>query len=582
MVSLDPNIKQPPQQTTSTNTTSTPTKIVDPNPWNRDTSSNYDWTTMEGLPTNVTPFESFDFDAYVQQNPWVMNDAGFTGAGQYDPEGENPNPTIRDALYSHYLQRFPDRPSVALPDANINFQPGQYQQRAAAVANYIDPATGSIRADLLGGQYTDPNNIPIEVLAERQALIDQGFDSRGGDLWGTGAAGEFTTGFEKGSVDKYGRLTPRGYMEDEYLNPSLKPGTEFVPEMMQVQEGELLDPNAYRLSPTGAQAAQREAQYTAADAVDKTDAASYNPATVEITPEATVQGQLNELMQQFEGGNVPPWAAPNIRNARQMLASRGMGASSIAGAALIQASLEAATPIAAADAAKYEKALFTNASYQNAARQFNAQSKQQNDQFFASLYTQNRQFNADQKNALERFNAGEANALNQFNARMQDMRERFNVQNRMVIDQSNAEWRRRINTTNTAAQNAANQFNAANLLAISNTAMNNLWQEWRDKADYAFTATENQKARDHQLAVMTLQNEEWFRRLSAQQQAATSASIGNLIGGVLTADSDSIVGDLFGGLFGGDDDDDFSISFDTLTDVNDDLTTAFDSNPDIF
>jgi hypothetical protein len=73
-----------------------------------------------------------------------------------------------------------------------------------------------------------------------------------------------------------------------------------------------------------------------------------------VTEEMTIQGQLNKLTQDFDAGNPPPWAAASMRAATAQLAARGLGASSMAGQAIIQATLEAATPIAAADAKVFE------------------------------------------------------------------------------------------------------------------------------------------------------------------------------------------------------------------------------------
>lgn len=73
-----------------------------------------------------------------------------------------------------------------------------------------------------------------------------------------------------------------------------------------------------------------------------------------VTEDMTVQGQLNKLTKNFDAGNPPPWAAASMRAATAQLAARGLGASSMAGQAIIQATLEAATPIAAADAKVFE------------------------------------------------------------------------------------------------------------------------------------------------------------------------------------------------------------------------------------
>ena len=69
-----------------------------------------------------------------------------------------------------------------------------------------------------------------------------------------------------------------------------------------------------------------------------------------VTEEMTIQGQLNTLLANFDAGKPPPWAAASMRTATAQLAARGLGASSLAGQAIIQATLEAATPLAEFDA----------------------------------------------------------------------------------------------------------------------------------------------------------------------------------------------------------------------------------------
>ena len=52
----------------------------------------------------------------------------------------------------------------------------------------------------------------------------------------------------------------------------------------------------------------------------------------------------------MRGGNTPAWAAGAMRNVTGTMAARGLGASSIAGQALVQAAMESALPVAQADA----------------------------------------------------------------------------------------------------------------------------------------------------------------------------------------------------------------------------------------
>ena len=69
-----------------------------------------------------------------------------------------------------------------------------------------------------------------------------------------------------------------------------------------------------------------------------------------VPAQATIQGQLTELMKSFDDGKTPSWAAGAIRAANAAMAARGLGGSSMAGAAIFQAAMESALPIAAQDA----------------------------------------------------------------------------------------------------------------------------------------------------------------------------------------------------------------------------------------
>ena len=48
-------------------------------------------------------------------------------------------------------------------------------------------------------------------------------------------------------------------------------------------------------------------------------------ATATPSAQATVKGQLDTLMQDFEGGATPAWAAGAMRNANAQMAARGLG-----------------------------------------------------------------------------------------------------------------------------------------------------------------------------------------------------------------------------------------------------------------
>lgn len=259
---------------------------------------------------------------------------------------------------------------------------------------------------------------------------------------------------------------------------------------------------------------------------------------------STVQGQLKQLMDGDQR-----WAQGAVRRANETMAARGLGSSSLAGEAITNAVIESALPIAQQDAnifaqfqlanlnnrqqtaianaEKYHQVnlanlnaeqqarltntqarlqtLLSDQSADNAAKQFNAANQTQVDTFMANLQAQVEQFNASQANAISQFNAGQTNSMSQLKATLAAQREQFNTTMRAQIDQSNVSWRRQINTANTEAQNQANLVNAQNTLNLSNWALNSVWQQFRDEADYAFTSSENAKNRATQLAILSSQ-----------------------------------------------------------------------------
>ena len=115
---------------------------------------------------------------------------------------------------------------------------------------------------------------------------------------------------------------------------------------------------------------------------------------------------------------------------------------------------------------------------------------------------------------------------------MQNAREQFNTKNAVEIAQSNATWRRNVNTANTAAINAANQINAANYLNISNTALNNIWQQFRDEADYAYTSSENSQDRAFNYAMAILDARITADMYDKYLDEASSNAIGDFIANI--------------------------------------------------
>jgi hypothetical protein len=141
----------------------------------------------------------------------------------------------------------------------------------------------------------------------------------------------------QGELSKEAQVAPETFDPNKLLQlgveaPQIVQPTQVAgPAAREVQEGELISGSAV-------------------DMAKVNEALNIEAAQADPSKMATVQGQLEGLMQQFEGGNTPAWAAGAMRQATATLAARGLGASSMAGQAVIQATMEAAMPIAMADA----------------------------------------------------------------------------------------------------------------------------------------------------------------------------------------------------------------------------------------
>ena len=259
-----------------------------------------------------------------------------------------------------------------------------------------------------------------------------------------------------------------------------------APDARTIQEGELISGSAVDMA-----------------AVDK--AVNFEAATGAPSSAGTVQGQLTNLMEDFEGDATPAWAAGAMRAATAALASRSLGASSMAGQAIIQATMESALPIAMQDAQTNAGFEMQNLSNRQATAMFGAQQRAQflgmdfDQKFQAKVANASRiadvanmNFTAEQQIALENARMAQTVDITNLNAKnakiMADaaslsQMDMANLNNRQQASVQNAQAFLQMDMTNlnneqqttmmkaqsmvstllsdTAAQNAAKQFNAS-------------------------------------------------------------------------------------------------------------------------
>lgn len=346
----------------------------------------------------------------------------------------------------------------------------------------IDPASGQLKGDIVSptaladtAQATAPTATEASTIDPRTVSAD------------VNAVADATTAAQ-GTVDPNAIITGAQQTTTAVSDLTAAQGTTTLmsnPVQRKIEAGELI---------TGVANAAVASAYT-----EQIQAATATP-----TDKATVKGQLDGLMKDFDGGATPSWAAGAMRAANTAMIARGLGSSSMAGQAIIQATMESALPIAQADAkivAGFEVQNLSNRQQRAmlAAEQRAKFMGQEFDQAFQARVSNsakvsdiaNMNFTADQQVALENSRIantmnlanlsnrqalvmGEAAALSQLDVSNLNNRQQAavtNAQNLMQMDLTNlsneqavelftAQQRIQSLFTDQAQENAAKQFNA--------------------------------------------------------------------------------------------------------------------------
>ncbi len=350
-------------------------------------------------------------------------------------------------------------------------------------------------------------------------------------------------------------------IESLVASPTLPTGTTISPQLQNVATNELIAtpgvsgtvaaatptaPTAPTVTGAATTAAQTTtaptmpnyAQYTGASAGTAPTATAAQGTlstgsvaqgqTGAITSDATVKGQLeglqNEVTTALASGNpMPVWARGAAKATEAAMAARGMSQSSMAAEALAEGIMNAAVPIATADARTYKDMIFQNLANNQQAAITNAQSYLKMDMAnlsnnqqtsLANLQTRQSFLLSDQAaaNASAQFNAKSQNQVNEFydklgatiseqNAVRTDTMNQYaqseankiaaiNAQNKVAIDEANAARESAINQFNATVENQRQQFNVNNQKEIDQS--NVVWRRAINTANTAATNATNQ------------------------------------------------------------------------------------------
>ena len=214
-------------------------------------------------------------------------------------------------------------------------------------------------------------------------------------------------------------------------------------------------------------------------------------ATQELDQKATTKYQLEQLLSSVEDGTeMPAWASPAVRKVGAIMQARGLGASSMASAAITQAVMESGVVIAQQDANKYATIQLQNLNNQQQTALSNAATYASMDKANLSARLQGAVTNAqallsvDTKNleARQQSNTISYNALTQKlfkDAAEDNARKQFNAKNELQVDEFFAELEAQVETANKNRISAMSQFNAGE--ANAQSQFNATVQDARDK-----------------------------------------------------------------------------------------------------
>ena len=223
---------------------------------------------------------------------------------------------------------------------------------------------------------------------------------------------------------------------------------------------------------------------------------------------STVSGELDTLMQDFEGGATPSWAAGAMRNANAQMAARGLGASSMAGMAVVQAAMESALPIAQMDASNKQQIAVESARQRANFLQieFNQEfeSKVKNAARVSEIANIN--FSAEQQVALE--NAKIAQTMNLANLSNKQAKVMADAAALSGVDMTN------LNNRQQAAVQSAQSFLQMDMANLSNSQQAEMFNA-QTRAQSLFTDQAATNAAQQFNATSQMQTDQFFASLAS-------------------------------------------------------------------
>ena len=468
---------------------------------------------------------------------------------------QNPDKQREMIVYEQQAIKMARGGSVKLQEGGDTGVGGQVQPRQLSQTFTPDAKSTKDKkiTDVTVDRLTDPGLptgakvIPVGTEIEASQVVDTGTGEVDGDV----TAGTTTAGLEK--ADTFTDADIQNQIDDTATVTSEDVSTK-VNTALDATQAAQTDPNDPRSKVIAAQ--QTESAVSNLEAAQGTATKMENPVQREIqagelidgvanaekaakfteqiqaaetkpSKEATVQGQLANLTENFDATNPPAWAAGALRGVMASMAQRGLGASSMAGQAMIQAALESALPIASADAqtvASFEAQNLSNRQQRAmlAAQQRATFMGQEFDQAFQARVQNaskiadvaNMNFTAEQQVALENSRAAQSMNL-------------ANLSNRQAMVMSEASALANLDMANLNNRQQAGVQNSQNFLQLDMANLSNRQQtslfKGQQRTQALFTDQAQEFAAQQFNATSQNQTNQFFSNLGQQASQFNSS-----------------------------------------------------------
>tara|TARA_R100001460_G_scaffold90541_2_gene132221 strand:- start:41 stop:2014 length:1974 start_codon:yes stop_codon:yes gene_type:complete len=274
---------------------------------------------------------------------------------------------------------------------------------------------------------------------------------------------------------------------------------------------------------------------------DESQAEAQTIALDDFDERGTVKFQLGELFSSIEEGSTPPaWASPAVRKISSIMQQRGMGSSSMASAAMMQALMESGIPIATADANTYAKIQLQNLTNKQETALANAAVYASMDKADLNARLTAQVNNAKTLLAVETANLSAEQSANElsYNALVQaifkdsaqeNARSEINAKNEMQVEEFFTEMDAQIETANANRSVAVDQFNAGeeNAFVQFEASFKDSRDKFESNMGYAIDQSNAEWRRNINTQETAIQNE--TNRINVQNlYNATTTQLNNL------------------------------------------------------